>query len=314
MGVHRNDGVLFMLFLMSFIHAAIAIVVVHPEPSGYGDGYDIRRAEEIAHGKALEIPGLCAVQAEESHDGSSSTYLCTGAYVYGRNGIGYVLTAAHCVTRENVGSIYLSFSPNIHEGQSIRVSRVHVHPQYSAVHLTNNIALLEFNLVDKALVSVPTDTEKAYAHRAFFEGWIAGYGAFSTNTSEVFSAARIHMGATWVQLRPGREGILQFSMKLPHGSNRFDVPIDSDRHFDTQLPAYQDAEEFLAFMSPHFKIHAEQSMCTPGDGGGPLFVKSQTNRMVLAGIASHSFHMPPLQLPHDKMFRSVGNMGACLFA
>ncbi len=58
-----------------------------------------------------------------------------------------------------------------------------------------------------------------------------------------------------------------------------------DQHFDTQCDD--------AFVASHMKIHAEQSMFTRGDSGGPLFLRNQTNKFVLAGIASntHSFQL-----------------------
>ncbi len=191
------------------IHAATAIVVGHPESSGRGEAYDVERASATAREKAQELPdGVCSVIVWKA----DIVTISAGVFVCARDGIGYVVTAAH-IFRDAGDGIALSFRPNNSIGEQIPVSRLHRHPQFMAGAFGgNDIAILEFKLsdLDRSMTPVLLDTSKRDDSGSFSEGWIAGYGAFATNMSkDVLLLALLHAGKTWVKIqeRPGQPSV-----------------------------------------------------------------------------------------------------------
>ncbi len=276
-----------LLSFVIFMRVAAAIVVVHPEPSGQDAGYDVMRAADIAHQKMKDISGLCAVLV--SGDDGSVYSFGSGVFISRRHDVGYVLTSAGIVDHANPDRLRILFSGR--EDRGVRVLRIHVHPQFDASMLPPryNIAILEFRFSDEELEPVSLDVRTHYETGEFIEGVIAGYGSFGTNRSTLCNLRRVHGGQTWVRLVS--EGASQaFSSAVPHMVNRFDMPYELNQHFDVQAPVYRDPD-LVSHIARVFRTHPDQSMPMRGDGGGPLFFKSATGEIKVAGINSLSAMM-----------------------
>ncbi len=252
-----------VLFFVIFIPMATALVVVHPVQSGRGGDYDARRAAEVAHRKALEISGICAIILGTSRGNN----FCTGIFIHERDGLGFVLTSARRIQR-NSRSIWLSFRPSIQENQRIPVLRVYLHPQFDASNARSayDIAILEFEVsgLDQKITPISLSARDRYEPDGFVEGQIAGYGSFGTNRTNLLDLRQVHAGKTWVQFRASSGGVPLFVSRIPHITNRFDIPPAVNQHFDVMRPAYHN----IMIEMPGVKMHPEQSMVVDGDSGG----------------------------------------------
>ncbi len=299
-----------MLACVLFIHAAVAIVVTHPESSGRGSAYEVQKAQETAHQKALGISGVCAVIVDDP--GQDDLGIGSGIYIYGENGVGYVLTAAHGLAREQMRFVQLSFQPDYRVGEKIQVSWIHIHPQFNASARASDydIAIIEFHLSDlgRDIAPVPFDAS-TYEGESFIESTVVGYGSFGTNASPLLDMSQVHAGSTWVQVELREGESPSFMSRIPHKANRFSVQATLSQYFDTQLPEYPNMTVSILGI----KIHPEQSMFLSGDTGGPLFFNSRTGGLKLAGIARSLSLNGPLTLPGGKDLYFMANRWEPIF-
>ena len=294
-----------LFFLVVFVHAAMAIVVLHPSESELSPSA-VQVVADKAHEKAISIPGICAVIVGDPGRGTVGT----GIFVYSTADTGYVLTTAHGLDGQKPAAVHLSFNQDIRDGLRMQVSGVHIHPKFqpSNALFVHNIALLEFPLNDswKKIMPVPMDTRNDYEPGVFYEGLIAGYGHFATNKSDLYAIGRAHAGATWVQIHPIESGSPLFMSLLPHRGHQRDsqdkpiVPLALNQYVDIRKPVYVEFE----LASAAIRVHAEQSMILHGDMGGPLFLKSTTGKLKIAGIA-RSVTFSDTTLLADKHFYSL---------
>jgi trypsin len=201
--------------------------------------------QEIVGGEAAvagEYPFIVSLQS------TGGSHFCGGTLVNGNT----VVTAAHCSVGQSAGSVQIrAGSLNRSSGGTVaRVSRITVHPSYSASTYSNDVA------VWKLSTSIPTSSTVSYASLA-----ASGSDPASGSSASV---------AGWGTTSSG-------GSSLPTALRRVTVPIISRATCQSQ---YGTSAVTTSMVCAGLNTGGKDSC--QGDSGGPLVDSSKT----LIGIVS----------------------------
>jgi secreted trypsin-like serine protease len=198
-------------------------------------------------------------------------YLCGGAVISDS----YIMTAGHCMEDQTASDITAYFgSTSMFEGETRRVSRVYVHPQFydpPGHHVLHDIALLKLstplNMADRTLakvclpksnVAVPDDTDVI----AIGWGRTTQSGSISKTLQQV-TLNVINSTADWCTVIAANTTIQLCAGIMPMGGKG-----EFNLLYSKQFP--------LLFIGP----------CN-GDSGGPLMAFNKDNLWEVQGIVSY---------------------------